>query len=158
VLGKYNKERIFMKLYRRGFTLLEILISIAIIGVLTAIGTVSYTSINRNARDAKRRADVEQIRSALELYRADNGTYPAINTSGFDDTANLSSALTSYIASIPVGPKHDVYEYEASSCVDTTTGPCYGYYLASTTENAMTGNCDSSVSLPTGYTYCMKNP
>lgn len=59
-----------------GFTLIEILVAATIIAVLTAIGVVSYTSINQRSRDAKRKSDLEQIRSALEMYRADNGHYP----------------------------------------------------------------------------------
>jgi len=141
-----------------GFTLIEILISIAVIALLTAIGIVSYVSINRNARDAKRKGDIEQIRSALELYRSDNYTYPPVSTNGFVGASNLSTPLADYIASIPLDPRRDEYQYQATSCQDTTTGPCYGYYLVSVSENEMTGNCGSAVPLPEGYTYCMKNP
>ena len=48
-----------------GFTLMELLISIGIIVLLMGVGVVSYNQTNKKARDAKRRADVESIRSAL---------------------------------------------------------------------------------------------
>ena len=57
---------------RRGFTLIELLVSISIISVLTAIGLANYAVSQKRARDARRQADLESVRSALEIYRADN--------------------------------------------------------------------------------------
>lgn len=147
---------------RQGFTLIEILISIAIISVLTAIGIVSYVSINRNARDAKRRGDIEQIRSALELYRSDYGYYPALggvwvdaatlDTRASDPTLGLVDA---YLPTIPTDPKGDSpYMYEATN-YSSTTGQYYGYCLAAVTEGITANSC---ASIPTDYTYGTKNP
>jgi general secretion pathway protein G len=60
-----------------GFTMIELLVVATIIIVLSAIGLVSYRTANIKARDGKRKGDLEQVRSALELYRSDEGTYPA---------------------------------------------------------------------------------
>ncbi len=49
-----------------GFTLIELLIVIAIIAVLSTIGSVIYSGFQKNARDAKRKIDIESIASALE--------------------------------------------------------------------------------------------
>lgn len=84
-------------IHKFGFTFIEILVVATIIGVLATIGAVSYQSANIKSRDGKRQADLEQIRAALEMYRADNSTYPA--------TGSLSSGLTpTYIQSIPTLP------------------------------------------------------
>ena len=48
----------------RGFTLIELLIVIVIIGILMSVLLVSYQGTRRTARDGKRKADLEQIRSA----------------------------------------------------------------------------------------------
>lgn len=149
---------------KRGFTLMEILISIAIIAVLTALGVVSYVSINRNARDAKRRGDIEQIRSALELYRSDYGYYPALggvwvdvaalDTRASDPTLGL---VDTYLPSLPTDPKGDLtpYMYQATNYSDTT-GHYYGYCVAAQTEGINSNSCSS---LPTvDYTYGSKNP
>lgn len=58
-----------------GFTMIELLVVTTIIVVLTTIGLVSFQSTTRNARNAKRKADLEAIRSALVLYRSDEGEY-----------------------------------------------------------------------------------
>lgn len=141
---------------------MEILISIAIIAILTAIGIVSYGSINRNARNAKRRTDVEQLRSAYELYRADNGHYPKRAASMADASVLLSNPVTppfdTYMSSIPIDPKGQEYKIQALNEVD---GEYYGYCIAAQMEPsdvAVDSTCGSSVTLPTGYNYARKNP
>lgn len=60
----------------KGFTFIELLVVITIIAVVFAAGIVSYTTISKNSRDARRRADVEAIRQALEMCRSITGDYP----------------------------------------------------------------------------------
>ena len=60
----------------RGFTLIELLVAITIAVVLMTIGIVSFTNAGKSARDVKRRGDLESIRQAMTLYRADEGEFP----------------------------------------------------------------------------------
>jgi len=62
---------------KNGFTLVELIVVIAIIGVLVSLGYTNYQTSLARARDGKRKGDLEQIRSALEMYRTDNQAYPA---------------------------------------------------------------------------------
>lgn len=62
---------------QKGFTFIELLVVITIIAVIFAVGVVSYTTIARNSRDARRLADLEAIRQALEMCRSIAGAYPA---------------------------------------------------------------------------------
>jgi prepilin-type N-terminal cleavage/methylation domain-containing protein len=61
---------------QNGFTIVELLIVIVVIGVLAAITIVAYNGIQQRARDNRRTNDSVSIRKALELYKIDNGTYP----------------------------------------------------------------------------------
>ncbi|MBC7869079.1 prepilin-type N-terminal cleavage/methylation domain-containing protein [Candidatus Saccharibacteria bacterium] len=66
---------------KRGFTIVELLIVIVVVGILAAISIVAYGGVQNRARDTIRIDDSEKIRKALELYRIDTGEYPAaINT------------------------------------------------------------------------------
>ncbi|PIP52662.1 hypothetical protein COX09_00345, partial [Candidatus Beckwithbacteria bacterium CG23_combo_of_CG06-09_8_20_14_all_47_9] len=51
----------------RGFTLIEILVTISIIALLTMIGVTNFRVANQKARDGRRQGDLEQIKAALEL-------------------------------------------------------------------------------------------
>ncbi len=60
-----------------GFTLIELLVVIAIIGMLSSVVLASLNGARSKARDARRIADLQQIRTALELYYSAHNTYPA---------------------------------------------------------------------------------
>lgn len=61
----------------KGFTLMEILIAMAILGIISSIGFASFTLAVKKARDAERKSDLEQVSKALEAYYSDFGVYPA---------------------------------------------------------------------------------
>ncbi len=88
---------------RKGFTLIELLIVIAIIGVLAALLMANFVGIRQRARDAQRKSDLRQVQSALELYRADVGSYPL--TASFPVCGSpLTSGSNTYIQKIPCDP------------------------------------------------------
>lgn len=102
----------------RGFTLIELLVVIAIIGLLATMAVVAFSGAQRKARDAKRLADVRQIRKALELYYDDNGLYPdACNPDTSCRTTSLNAYLSSYI-NVPLDPINSgiyIYGYARQS-------------------------------------------
>lgn len=65
-----------------GFTLFELLVVISIIALIIAVGTASYSSAQKRARDAKRRQDLQAIQKSFEQYYAVNGDYPAVGEGG----------------------------------------------------------------------------
>lgn len=110
---------------KNGFTLLEVLVATTILGILMAIVTISFQAANRNARDTKRKADVEEIKGAIERYRLEQSDYPL--TAGQTETT-LNLFLTElqpeyiqkeYEDPFPAAGNQYYYEYRnigASGC------------------------------------------
>lgn len=61
----------------KGFTLIELMVVMAILGVLVTIAVVSFRSSQGRGRDAQRKSDLKQIGNALELFYSDYDKYPS---------------------------------------------------------------------------------
>ena len=107
---------------KRGFTLIELLVVISIIGILVAVGIVSYTRTVKLSRDAKRKTDIEQIRQALETDRSENLSYPTGQQYAGGATPVLSPT---YITTVPTDPQGHSYTYTQTS--STTYNLCSNY-------------------------------
>ncbi len=67
------------KKYSHGFTLIEFLVVIAIIGLLSSVVLSLLNTARMESRDARRINDLRQIKLALELYFDDNRSYPVVS-------------------------------------------------------------------------------
>lgn len=128
----------------RGFTLIELLVAISLVGILSVLISLIGPSSRQYARDSRRRADLEQVRSALELYRNSNGQYPACFpalSAGCLMTAATVQALTaSYINPIPSDPlsgrtyAYDPADVSGGGCNDSGSDRCVTYTLCAALE------------------------
>ncbi|MCX6726984.1 MAG: type II secretion system protein [Candidatus Shapirobacteria bacterium] len=130
-----------MKKRNLGFTLFELLVSISIIGILTAIATVSYSSAQKKARDARRMEDMGNIQKAAEVYYSQHSyTYPT--KAQFTEAGGVLLAW-------PKDPKTgDDYVYQ----LGTTYCVCVG--LDNATGNSTSPVCASFVT-GTGTSQCV---
>src|SRR3989344_6320430 len=102
---------------RDGFTLLELLVVIAVISLLATTVVVRVDQVRKQARDIRRLADLIQLSNALELYYADHNRYPdTCNGSGVtaghatsygDCDNNYIMDLSNYISRLPIDPRGD---------------------------------------------------
>ncbi|MBU2025165.1 MAG: prepilin-type N-terminal cleavage/methylation domain-containing protein [Patescibacteria group bacterium] len=83
-----------------GFTLIEMMVVVAIIGILATLAIVSYRQTLKTSRDKKRVADIESVRLALNMYADKKGSYPSGNWStlgnylgDYLDIANIKDPL-----------------------------------------------------------------
>ena len=149
-----------------GFTLIELLVVISIIGILIGLSIFGLQGARQASRDAKRKADLEEIRSGLELYKSDCNTYPAALASGGtligSGTTSSCAAANTYISLIPSDPVSSTsnYAYKATS---TDGGLTYSTYtLCAALEQAPSPAMDvsgcGSCTISTGCNYIVINP
>ncbi len=87
---------------KKAFTLIELLVVIAIIGILATLAVVALQQARKNARDAKRIADVKQIQTALELYYNQVGSYPELASITANNSIEHNGTV--YMAIFPSAP------------------------------------------------------
>jgi len=114
-----------------GFSLIELVVVITIIAILMSVGVVSYRQAGMNARNGKRKTDLESVRQALVLYRSDTASYPSTAVS-FEDLVN-NYLKPNYLSTDGViDPKHEapyLYSYSSdgkiftlTACLEPSTG------------------------------------
>ena len=100
---------------QEGFTLLELLIVIVIIGILALLIVPNVLSAPKKSRDTKRKTDLRAVKQSLEEYYVDNSVYPA----------TLNDLVTAgNMQSVPTDPKNVspyVYTYTAANSNTTYT-------------------------------------
>jgi len=88
-----NKKAKTMKNQKNlGFTLLELLVVITIVGFISVLAIASMTSVRAKSRDSKRLTDIKQIQAALNLYYTDKRMYPRISTATNATVLGVASA------------------------------------------------------------------
>ncbi len=97
-----------------GFTIVELLIVIVVIGILAAITIVAYSGVQQKARDAARTSDIKQVQKAIDLYYVDSGNYPSLGVDGSGyDIGNLSAVLVpKYLVKLPTDPQTGAANYQ----------------------------------------------
>ena len=151
----------------RGFTLIELLVVVSIISIMLAISFGTFSNLQKNSHDAKRKSDFSLIQSALEQYHADQHNYPVAESVGFGGDIGIGTtySLTSpdssktYLKKIPADATY-TYHYQPlpDSCDNSTLDKsCTKYCLYTNMENSSNGTTVSDCTL-TGYTYAVTSP
>lgn len=137
-----------------GFSLLELLVVISIIGILVAVGTASYTGAQKKVRDSRRMQDLKAIQNAQEQYYITNGSYVHIRAGVSDNTC--FGSIPEAMDKVPTDPKNVTpYTYRCFMPVENNR------YCAHVLLEASAGNCGGCTpqgQFSEGATFfCIKN-
>ncbi|MBI2588956.1 prepilin-type N-terminal cleavage/methylation domain-containing protein [Candidatus Saccharibacteria bacterium] len=135
----------------RGFTIVELLIVIVVIGILAALVVVTYGGIQEKARDAERKTDINAIHGQLEVYQAQNVKYPTLtnvndatwrstNMKGLDAAALQDPKGTAQTLANAVAASVYAYVAAPANCDNDPAvgGDCTSYTLTATLEGGGT--------------------
>jgi len=114
---------------QKGFTLVELIIVMVIIGILATLGVGNFRTTRDKARDARRKSDLETISKSLEAYFNDHRSYPLVDSNGkivcrvVGETETICNwggefsdeSGTVYSAKLPSDPAGHDYLYEPAA-------------------------------------------
>jgi prepilin-type N-terminal cleavage/methylation domain-containing protein len=124
-----NKQTTPIK-YSNGFTIVELLIVIVVIGILAAITIVAYNGVQQRARSASASAAVTQAAKKLALYQVDNAGYPAsgnLAAAGITDTQDVTYQYTGSGSTFCVTATSGNVSYQITDTSNPTPGGCPGH-------------------------------
>ena len=147
------------KTKQSGFTIVELLIVIVVIGILAALVITTFSGVQQKARDTKRQTDIRALYSMLEAFYAQNGGgYPVLvdfntaswrttNMKGLDEGAlcDPSASATTGCALVSA-PAAKSYAYQVwqtdgtTACTATTGQTCPKYTVTATLEGTVNGS------------------
>jgi prepilin-type N-terminal cleavage/methylation domain-containing protein len=146
---------ISLKKRNQGFTIVELLIVIVVIGILALLVITTYSGIQAKARNAKRQTDIQSLQTQLEAFFSQNGYYPSLtdmnsstwlatNMKSLDQNALIDPSSPTQSKTLASSPTAKQYSYavtdsSGASCEATDTN-CAQYTLTAEYEGTVNGS------------------
>jgi prepilin-type N-terminal cleavage/methylation domain-containing protein len=146
---------ISLKKRNQGFTIVELLIVIVVIGILALLVITTYSGIQAKARNSKRQSDMKSLQTQMEAFFSQNGYYPSLtdmnssswlstNMKSLDQNALIDPSNPSQSKTLVASPTAKSYAYavtdsSGASCESTDTN-CAKYTLTATYEGTVNGS------------------
>ena len=137
---------ISLKRKQSGFTIVELLIVIVVIGILAALVLTTFSGVQRKARNTERQTDIKAIHGQLEAYFAQNNSYPALAQLN-DSSWRASTVMKSLDGEALKDPKGSAQTVAADA-----TATSYGYNVTTDADGA----CTTAANDCTKYTLTAK--
>ena len=147
---------ISLKKRNQGFTIVELLIVIVVIGILALLVITTYSGIQAKARNSKRQTDVQSLQTQLEAFFSQNGYYPSrsnvndgawlgTNMKSLDQNALIDPSNPTQSKTLLAAPAAKSYSYavtqsDGSTSCETDDTTCAKYTLTATYEGSVNGS------------------
>ena len=145
---------ISLKKRNQGFTIVELLIVIVVIGILALLVITTYSGIQAKARNSQRAADVASVQTQLEAFFQNSGYYPSLadmnsaswlstnmkslSTDALADPSNPTQSKTLVASPVAKSYSYQVTDSSGNSCESNDT-TCAKYTLTATYEGTVNG-------------------
>lgn len=123
---------------QKGFTIVELLIVIVVIGILAALVLNTFSGVQRRARDTERQTDITSVATQLEVYFQDNGKYPL--PADLADDEWVADNLKGMDLNALRAPSTGTNDIQATASTDKDQ---YGYVVLDSGD----GTCDNTATL-----------
>lgn len=145
---------ISLKKRGQGFTIVELLIVIVVIGILALLVITTYSGIQAKARNSQRQTDAQSLQTHIEAFFSQNGYYPSLtdmntgswlstNMKSLDQGALVDPSNTSQSKTLASSPTAKQYSYQVTNSSDTSCEAddttCAKYTLTATYEGTVNG-------------------
>lgn len=143
-------------LNNKGFTIVELLIVIVVIGILALLVITTYSGIQAKARNSKRASDIKSLQTQIEAYFSQNGFYPSrtdLNTASWlstnmkslDQNALIDPSNATQSKTLVASPAAKSYSYavtqsDGSTSCESDDTTCAKYTLTATYEGTVNGS------------------
>jgi prepilin-type N-terminal cleavage/methylation domain-containing protein len=134
--------------FLKGFSLIELLVVISIIGILVAILVLNFDEARKHSRDSVRKSDLQALQLAIELYKSQNGVYPARgcgattgwvgpgpNPWGPNCSEYIAGLVPDYIAALPTDPNQEQDSGKGYLYTTDATGSLYKVVVHKSVES-----------------------
>jgi prepilin-type N-terminal cleavage/methylation domain-containing protein len=149
-----------MKKTTSGFTIVELLIVIAVIGILAVITVVAYNGVRQRAVVSALKADLTNARKSMDIARSDTGSYPTTFPSDTKASPNVSLSLSQSSDGYCINAQSITYpsiQWSASTSSEAREGLCSGAVIAGS-ELGVKPNIITNASFGTGWNLNFQNP
>lgn len=145
-----------MNYHKNGFTLVELMLVMILLGILVFFASVNYISSMKKGRDFTRKADCNSLSKLAEMYYEDNGRYPVPTEFNLGNTGTVKlchpDGCTTKVYS-PKAPKDPNSTYSYQYCTDSQTNPS-SFQIYAFLENSS----DKNILTPNKLSYCTSKP
>lgn len=139
----------------RGFTIVELLIVIVVIGILALLVITTYSGIQAKARNSKRQTDIQSLQTQLEAFFSQNGYYPSLanlndstwlndnmkslDTNALIDPSNPTNSKTLLASPAAKSYSYNVKQSDGTTSCESDDTTCAKYTLTATYEGTVNG-------------------